>query len=252
MATEHSRYFHPRHGVVLVKKGFCWPALFFGSLWAAARRSYPLFGLMLLVETLLWGLRGFAAARQHQGLAGLAALLMLVYVGVRGFYGNRWIERRLLARGYRLRPLVPPAQAPGAPGPSGAEAHGPFYRAPWFAALASLPVALLVQTLLEGLLLSAATGPVPGAGDRTAGLLPPGMVESLIRFVAFGSGSLAACRMAGVRSRGLLTGLLLLSGLAVLFAQFPARTGGASLAVWALAGPAGTLLGAWRRRPMTP
>ena len=95
-------YFHPRQGLRVVKRGFSWPAFFFGSLWAAVNRLWmPVFILMVLFETLLWLVGGVAAAQRMQGLAWSAAGLSLAYACLRGLLGNRWIENSLPRRGYR-------------------------------------------------------------------------------------------------------------------------------------------------------
>lgn len=105
MARHHDRYFHPRRGVTYVKQGFCWPAFLFGALWAVARRSWRLFGLLIAAELVLWLASGFSAAQDHTGLSLLSALLSLALLFARGVWGNRWIARDLVTRGYALRPL---------------------------------------------------------------------------------------------------------------------------------------------------
>lgn len=102
MATK-KLYFHPRRGAVEVKQGFCWPAFFFGSVWALARRIYPLFFVMLLVDLVLWFGTGYAKAHGSSGLALLSLLFAFAYAIVRGMRGNRWVESFLVARGYVLR-----------------------------------------------------------------------------------------------------------------------------------------------------
>lgn len=106
MPRHHDRYFHPRHGVTYVKQGFCWPAFLFGALWAAARRSARLFGLLIAAEAGLWFVSGYSTAQDHTGLALLSVLLSLALLFARGVWGNRWIARDLVARGYALRPLL--------------------------------------------------------------------------------------------------------------------------------------------------
>ncbi len=103
MASKKHFYFHPSRGAVQVKQGFCWPAFFFGSLWALARRAYPLFLVLLLLDFVLWFVLGFAEAQGSSGLALLGVLGVLVYAIVRGKRGNRWMESFLLSRGYVLR-----------------------------------------------------------------------------------------------------------------------------------------------------
>jgi hypothetical protein len=100
MASKQHLYFHPAHGLAQVKQGFCWPAFFFGSLWALARRLYLLAVVLLAFEVAVWFCGGYALS-QGPGWAALPGLLApLVYAVVRGRYGNRWVASALLARGY--------------------------------------------------------------------------------------------------------------------------------------------------------
>jgi hypothetical protein len=102
MATKHL-YFHPQHGVAQVKQGFCWPAFLFGSLWALARRVYPLFFVMLVIDFALWFVTGYAEAHGSFGLALLGLFGLLAYAIIRGKRGNRWVQSFLVSRGYVLR-----------------------------------------------------------------------------------------------------------------------------------------------------
>ena len=109
MAAElrHVVYFHRQRGTVKVKRGFCWPAFLFGSLWAFARRlGLPAIALLLMAEFLLWFLAGYAGAQRSAGLAWLSLAGTLAYAVVRGAYGNRWVEASLARRGYVLRPAT--------------------------------------------------------------------------------------------------------------------------------------------------
>jgi hypothetical protein len=103
MSSVKHQYFHPQYGIALVKQGFCWPAFIFGSLWALARRVYPLFFVMLALEVALWFVTGYAAAQGLLGLAFLGLFGTLGYAIVRGKYGNRWVQSFLVARGYNQR-----------------------------------------------------------------------------------------------------------------------------------------------------
>lgn len=95
-------YSHPKHGAVRVKQGFCWPAFFFGSLWAAARRAYRLFFLLLLLDAVLWFATGYAAAQGSEAFALLGLLATLAYAVLRGLRGNEWVAASLMSRGYVL------------------------------------------------------------------------------------------------------------------------------------------------------
>lgn len=103
MPSVKHQYFHPKHGIALVKPGFCWPAMFFGSLWALSRRIYPLFFAMLLIEAALWFVTGYAAAQGLLGFALLGLVGTLGYAYVRGKHGNLWVRFFLVARGYTRR-----------------------------------------------------------------------------------------------------------------------------------------------------
>jgi len=97
------QYFHPRHGIALVKQGFSWPAFLFDSLWALARRAYPLFFAMLVLDLALCFITGYAGAQGHFWLALFGLFGTLAYAVVRGKYGNRWVQSSLVSRGYALR-----------------------------------------------------------------------------------------------------------------------------------------------------
>lgn len=101
MAAARTFYIHDRLGAQAVKQGFCWPAFFFGSLWAAAKRIwFPAFFAMLMLDTGLWFLTGYAGAQHAGGLALLGMLLTVAYAYFRGRWGNRWLTASLLSQGY--------------------------------------------------------------------------------------------------------------------------------------------------------
>ncbi|MYE00309.1 MAG: DUF2628 domain-containing protein [Alphaproteobacteria bacterium] len=71
-----------------VKEGFCWPALFFGPLWAAWRGDWAVAAGLLAV---------FAAAAALPGAPWLSLPLALLAAFTIGFEGNdlaRWSLRR--------------------------------------------------------------------------------------------------------------------------------------------------------------
>ena len=103
MASQKHLNFHPKHGTVEVKQGFCWPAFFFGSLWALARRVYLLFLGMLALDFTLWFVTGYGQAHGSFGLLLLGLVGNLAYAVARGKYGNRWVQSFLVSRGYVLR-----------------------------------------------------------------------------------------------------------------------------------------------------
>ncbi len=107
MKTQVLKYFHPRRGLTLVKQGFSWPAFFFGSLWALARRVYPLFFLMSVLDLVLWFVTGYAEAQGALGPALIGLLCTLIYAVLRGKYANSWLRQYLVSQGYVLRNQQP-------------------------------------------------------------------------------------------------------------------------------------------------
>lgn len=83
--------------VVLVKEGFCWPALFVAALWGLYHRLW--LGVIVYLALAL----GLSAAlyilgvdQITEGAAGLAFDLLVA------FEANDWRRRSLARRGYRL------------------------------------------------------------------------------------------------------------------------------------------------------
>lgn len=103
MPAPRLKYFHPRHGIAVVKQGYCWPAFLFGATWALARRAYRPFGLMTLLDVGFWFVTGYAEAQGSLVLSLSGLLGILAYAWVRGRYGNRWLAADLVRRGYALR-----------------------------------------------------------------------------------------------------------------------------------------------------
>ena len=102
--TTHNVYEHPDGRRVIIKMGFCWPAFFFGPLWAW-RRGMVVLGFLLLALLQLIPLL-FA------GLIGEAGIVvdLLITVGVLiciGGQGNAWLRRSALNRGFELVPTSP-------------------------------------------------------------------------------------------------------------------------------------------------
>ncbi len=103
-------YLDPGRDYVRVKKGFSWPAFFFGPFWAAAKKNWGLFFLMMLVEIVLYALGAAVQAQRDLGLAGLQFLLAIAYWVGRGLVGNPWWRASLRRRGYQ-RVIEKPASA---------------------------------------------------------------------------------------------------------------------------------------------
>lgn len=104
MAKPQQIFLHLREGIAYVKDGFSWPAFFFGSLWAMAKRMWlPHVPLLLVADAGLWFLTGVAEARDNGGLVLLGLVATLLYAFARGRHGNRWLAASLRRRGYFRR-----------------------------------------------------------------------------------------------------------------------------------------------------
>jgi hypothetical protein len=93
-------------GVEVVKRGFSWPGLFFGGLWALSKHLW-LHGVLLILIVVPLNLTTLYAA--EEGLVWLRALTMLAVLGVCivvGQNGNEWRRRRLVQAGFRTRAVV--------------------------------------------------------------------------------------------------------------------------------------------------
>ena len=87
--------------VVLVKEGFCWPALFLPLLWLIYRLQYLGLIAYLLATGLLSGLVAFVGLDTVTGLL-LSVVLSLLVAGL----ANDWRRWRLAAKGYELMTVV--------------------------------------------------------------------------------------------------------------------------------------------------
>ncbi len=87
--------------VVLIKEGFCWPALFMPVLWLLYRRQFwglvAYLGLSGILSALTWGV----------GMDNITALLLSVVLSlVVAAQANDWRRWRLGAKGYKLASVV--------------------------------------------------------------------------------------------------------------------------------------------------
>lgn len=103
MPKPKTTFLHRTYGMVKVKVGFSWPAFFFGSLWAAAKRMWlPEFLLLLTADAGIWFLAGVAEANRQSGLAMVALCANVSYAYIRGRWGNRWLAASLVRRGFAM------------------------------------------------------------------------------------------------------------------------------------------------------
>jgi hypothetical protein len=90
----------PEDSYVLVKEGFCWPALFFGPLWAIANGMWVIFLLLIAV---------FAAIAFTPELLGsdeVATWLCCGALLILGLFGNDLRQWSLQRAGYELVSIV--------------------------------------------------------------------------------------------------------------------------------------------------
>ena len=95
-------YLDPGRDYVRVKKGFSWPAFFFGALWASAKKTWGLMFLMLFIEAALYALGSAAQATRNPALALAQLGLGVAYWIGRGAIANAWWRASLRRRGYQL------------------------------------------------------------------------------------------------------------------------------------------------------
>lgn len=90
-------------GLVAVKRGWSWPAFFFGFIWAAAKSLWLVFLLMLLAEVI-------AAIIMNQmnpeTASGFNILFAIVYSVFCGSEGNSWRSKDLKKKGYVVAGVV--------------------------------------------------------------------------------------------------------------------------------------------------
>jgi len=86
--------------VASVKSGFCWPAFFFGPLWAWSKGLVAIgFGLLLVnVSTNYLGYTSLGKSNVGASIGILAGLGWGIWVG---FSANNWLRRSLERQGYK-------------------------------------------------------------------------------------------------------------------------------------------------------
>lgn len=91
---------HPSGKVAQVKVGFSWPAFFLGPLWAIVKRLWLHFLILIMVAQALNFFMDHALSQDNLPSALLSIAMSLSYPFACGFYGNRWLLKTLLKRGY--------------------------------------------------------------------------------------------------------------------------------------------------------
>ena len=121
MSSKFQALQSPRGKRVTVKIGFCWPAFFFGALWAIYHRLWSISARLIVVWVSLIVIDE-SVVKPSQCLPLLIAMLVayVIYVVVCGKFGNAWRANHLLSRGYiRVKP-------PRNPDPAGSRESNPM------------------------------------------------------------------------------------------------------------------------------
>ena len=95
-------YYHPVRGYEAVKNGFSWPGFLFTWIWAFVK-GLPEFAAPLLFVFILSGAL-VGSGRRFLLALGVGGMLCVALVA--GFRGNRWREKSLTRRGYRLMEIL--------------------------------------------------------------------------------------------------------------------------------------------------
>lgn len=95
-------YEHPEHGRKAVKVGFSWPGFFFNYIWALSKRLWLVFAIYILLVLWVEFYRGTPGAHSNLVLSVGTMATGLFILSAYGIYGNRWVARSLIRRGYSL------------------------------------------------------------------------------------------------------------------------------------------------------
>jgi signal peptidase I len=95
-------YEHPERGRKAVKVGFSWPGFFFNYIWALTKRLWLGFAIYIVLVLWVEFYRGIPGAPSNLILSVGTMATGLLVLSAYGIYGNRWIARSLIRRGYSL------------------------------------------------------------------------------------------------------------------------------------------------------
>ena len=94
---------------LLVKEGFCWPAMFFTVLWAVGHRMWVVAAILFAAGSAIW------FAMEALGLLLMSrAAVTLGFLVLVGFHGNDWRRRALARRDYAEAGVVAAPRAEAA------------------------------------------------------------------------------------------------------------------------------------------
>ncbi len=104
MPHPYDVYHHPEQGYEAVKRGFSWPAFFFGMFWALAKKLIlvsALLALAILGRRMLINELGLQGALMFYVVETLHILTLVALFLVPGYFGNAWRRWTLSRRGYQ-------------------------------------------------------------------------------------------------------------------------------------------------------
>jgi len=95
-------YEHPELGRKAVKVGFSWPGFFLNYIWALTKRLWLAFATYIALVLWLEYYRGIPGAHSNLVLSVGTMATGLLVLSIFGIYGNRWVARSLIRRGYHF------------------------------------------------------------------------------------------------------------------------------------------------------
>ena len=109
---QYKVFKHPAGLTEAVKQGWSWPAFFFGSFWAMAKKMWGI-GIGVLIGFLVFGMivAVMGGGSGGEGLINFIALVANIIFGVKG---NSWREKNLASRGFDQVDTVTAANPEGA------------------------------------------------------------------------------------------------------------------------------------------
>ena len=102
---------HPVGTIEAVKQGWCWPAFFFGFMWALFSKMWVI-GLSVIALIFLIGMvTGPDISDGANGFINLCGFILAIVFGLKG---NAWREENLRSRGFDLIDTVTASNKDGA------------------------------------------------------------------------------------------------------------------------------------------
>lgn len=95
-------YQHPEKGPVVVRVGYCWPGFWLSIFWLIHRRLWREASLIVLAGLALSLVGHFLFGEDNLRNSIYYASWIFSLSLLIGLRGNAWIEKKLLAEGYRL------------------------------------------------------------------------------------------------------------------------------------------------------